>query len=137
MRLVFDSNVLVRALLSEHSFSANALFKAEKISADILLSNATLAEAIEVIMRPKFDKILTKEIRKLFLEQYERSGSSVSVTRQVRACRDPKDDMYLELALSGNANCIITNDADLLALHPFEGIPIISPKEFLDRFSLA
>jgi hypothetical protein len=42
--------------------------------------------------------------------------------------------MYLELALSGKADCIITNDDDLLVLHPFEKIPIITPKEFLERF---
>ncbi|MBL7878057.1 MAG: putative toxin-antitoxin system toxin component, PIN family [Cyclobacteriaceae bacterium] len=135
MRLTFDSNVLIRALLSDRSFSATALFKAEHLSAEILFSNATLAEAIEVIMRPKFDKVLTIEIRKQFLEQYERSGSKIIITRQIRACRDPKDDMYLELALSGLSDCIISNDEDLLALNPFEGIPIISPKEFLERYS--
>jgi predicted nucleic acid-binding protein len=43
--------------------------------------------------------------------------------------------MYLELALSGNADCIITGDPDLQAQHPFEKIPIISPKEFLEKYS--
>ena len=43
--------------------------------------------------------------------------------------------MYLELALFGKADCIITGDPDLLVLHPFENIPIITPKEFLDSIS--
>jgi predicted nucleic acid-binding protein len=58
----------------------------------------------------------------------------ISVSHTVTICRDPKDDMYLELALSGKADCIITNDDDLLVLRPFEKIPIITPKEFLERF---
>ena len=53
----------------------------------------------------------------------------------VTICRDPDDDMYLELALSGKADCIITGDPDLLVLNPFENIPIITPKEFLDSIS--
>jgi predicted nucleic acid-binding protein len=58
----------------------------------------------------------------------------VPVNIEIKACRDPKDDMYLELALSGKAECIITNDEDLLSLHPFENIPIITPKEYLKSF---
>lgn len=134
MRIVFDSNVLIRALLSEYSFSGQVLNRSELLNAEVLISTSTLAEAIEVVMRRKFDKYLSLFVRQLFLEEYEANGSKVKIIRRIKACRDPKDDMYLELALSGNANCIITNDADLLALHPFENIPIITPKEFLERF---
>ncbi len=52
----------------------------------------------------------------------------------VRACRDPKDDMYLELAVSDEATCIVSGDQDLLQLNPFQGIPIITPDEFLTSF---
>ncbi len=47
---------------------------------------------------------------------------------------DPKDNKFLELALAGNATCIITGDKDLLVLNPFRNIQIISPKEFLEQF---
>lgn len=56
------------------------------------------------------------------------------VSHSVTVCRDPKDDQYLNLALSGNAGCIITGDQDLLSLNPFKNISIISPSEFLDQF---
>jgi uncharacterized protein len=59
----------------------------------------------------------------------------VTVSHTVTICRDSKDDMYLELALSGKADCIVTNDLDLLVLNPFENIPIITPKEFLEKYS--
>ncbi|MBX2965699.1 MAG: putative toxin-antitoxin system toxin component, PIN family [Cyclobacteriaceae bacterium] len=52
----------------------------------------------------------------------------------VSRCRDPKDDMFLELALSGEAKAIISSDPDLLALNPFENILIIPPQEFLEQF---
>ena len=134
MRIVFDSNVLIRALLNEYSFSGQALNRSELLNADLLLSTSTLMEAIEVVMRPKFDKYLSLTVRQLFLEEYKAKGPNVKITRQIKACRDPKDDMYLELALSGKADCIITNDEDLLVLNPFENIPIITPKEFLEKY---
>ena len=85
-------------------------------------------------MRPKFDRYIPIDVRQLFLEEYELLGVKVKITKEVKACRDPDDDKYLELALNGNADCVITNDPDLLILNPFESIPIISPKEFLERY---
>jgi putative PIN family toxin of toxin-antitoxin system len=134
MRIVFDSNVLIRALLNEYSFSGLALNRSELVNVDWIISNATLAEAIEVVMRPKFDRYLSLWVRQLFLEEYELKASKVPITIEIKVCRDPKDNMYLELALSGKADCIITNDEDLLLLHPFENIPIITPKEYLEKF---
>lgn len=52
-------------------------------------------------------------------------------SHQVTVCRDPKDNMYLELALSGKADCIVTGDIDLPALHPFHDVAILTPFEFL------
>ena len=46
-------------------------------------------------------------------------------------CRDPDDDKFLELAVSGNADYLVSGDDDLLALHPFREIPILRPAEFL------
>jgi predicted nucleic acid-binding protein len=47
------------------------------------------------------------------------------------ACRDPKDNKYLELTVDCNAACITTGDKDLQVLHPFQNIPILSAAEFL------
>jgi len=51
----------------------------------------------------------------------------------VRACRDPKDDKFLEVALNGESGLILTGDTDLLALHPWREIAIVSPAEYLKR----
>ena len=49
-------------------------------------------------------------------------------------CRDKSDIKFLKLALQINANCIISGDIHLIELHPFRGIPILSPSEFLKTF---
>lgn len=50
----------------------------------------------------------------------------------ITACRDPKDDKFLELAVSGRATHIISGDTDLLTLNPFRGIAILPPRAFLE-----
>ena len=47
-------------------------------------------------------------------------------------CRDPDDDMLLETALMGAADCLVTGDRDLLEMSAFQNIPILSPTGFLD-----
>jgi putative PIN family toxin of toxin-antitoxin system len=51
----------------------------------------------------------------------------------VRQCRDPKDDKFLETALNGKADLILTGDSDLLTLHPWQGIAILSSTRYLKR----
>jgi putative PIN family toxin of toxin-antitoxin system len=60
-----------------------------------------------------------------------RVAEFVTISRPVRACRDPRDDMILEVAVNGAANAIVTGDGDLLTLHPFMGVPILSPADWL------
>jgi predicted nucleic acid-binding protein len=48
--------------------------------------------------------------------------------------RDAKDDKFLEVAINGNASVIVTSDDDLLVLHPFQTISIVTPRDFIDRF---
>lgn len=59
----------------------------------------------------------------------------VEIRETIVVCRDPKDDKLLELAVSGNADFLVTGDKDLLVLNPFRGVEIITPREFLDRAS--
>ena len=58
-------------------------------------------------------------------------AQAINITETISACRDPKDNKILELAVSGNASHIITGDADQLVMNPFRGIAIVSPQEFL------
>jgi uncharacterized protein len=89
-----------------------------------------MGELKEVLFRSKFDRYVSREERALFLAQIGVAAEFVSIIQLVRECRDPKDDKFLEVALNGRADVIITGDADLLALHPWRGIAVLSPAEY-------
>jgi putative PIN family toxin of toxin-antitoxin system len=100
----------------------------------ILISSATVAELNDVLRRPGFDRYLREEERLEFLAVLVRAAELVEVTTVVTECRDPKDNKFLELAVSGEATHIISGDNDLLALHPFRGIPILAPHHFIAQW---
>ena len=50
----------------------------------------------------------------------------------VPQCRDPKDNQFLALVLACEADALVSSDADLLVLHPWRGVPIVTPGDFLD-----
>ena len=57
----------------------------------------------------------------------------MQIELHIGVCRDPNDDKFLELALSGGADCIVSGDKDLLVLHPFRGVPIVTPRDFVSE----
>ena len=131
VRIVIDSNTLVSRLLLPNSIPAISVTKAAR-NGTILQSESTFEELADVLSRKKFDRYVSTKDRQEFLRLLARISVFVEVIRHVRACRDPKDDKFLELAANGEADYLITGDKDLLELAPFEGIPVITPKEFLD-----
>ena len=133
MNIVFDCNVLVNAFIFSGDAARQSWEKASSV-ASIVVSNEIFLEYKRVFAYNKFDKYVALETRLEFLVEIQATVDFIPVIHSVEICRDPKDDMYLELALSGKADCIITNDEDLLVPHPFENIPVITPKEFLDRY---
>ena len=129
-RFVVDTNVLISHLLLPSSSPSKALRIALTMG-ELLVSNATLAELAQVIQRPKFDKYLSNQDRKRFFEVLAPLCIPVEIIQPIHACRDSKDDKFLEVAINGSANFILTGDRDLLALHPFHDIPILSPSQYL------
>jgi uncharacterized protein len=130
-KFVLDANVLVSATLFSRSSSRRALDYAQDVGI-ILISEATFGEIQEVLQRPKFDRYLSRERREELLQRFLVTAQLVEITETVVDCRDPKDNKYLELALSGRADAVITGDQDLLVLNPFRGIAIMTISEFLD-----
>jgi putative PIN family toxin of toxin-antitoxin system len=130
-RIVVDTNVIVSHLLLAKSIPGRAVRKAIH-EGELLISEATLQELAEVLARPKFDPYVSMTRRVEFLRALGRNTEFVAIVRSITICRDPKDDKFLELAVNGDASLIITGDADMLALHPFQGIPIITPTQYLN-----
>jgi uncharacterized protein len=129
-RYVFDTNVIVSALLFELGNPSKA-FRYALQHGEILLSLALLEELSDVLGRKKFNRFVTSDERDEFLAGFVDQAILVEVIESVQACRDPKDDKVLELAVNGQAAYIVTGDKDLLVLHPFRGVEIITAEEFL------
>ena len=89
-------------------------------------------ELADVLSRAKFDPYITIGERQDFLRLFNRIAERIEVVRIIRACRGPRDDKFLELAVEGTADIIVTGDADLLALDPFQGVSILTPARFLE-----
>ena len=94
---------------------------------------STLKEFVEKLSHPKFSPYITAEERAALIAALLREAVKVKVSERIQACRDPKDDMFLEAAVAGSAEAIITGDQDLLALHPFRDIPIMTAKAFIEE----
>ena len=97
----------------------------------ILISTPVLEELDRVLSREKFNRYVSAIDRNRFLVGLVREAEWVAITEAFSVCRDPKDNMFLELAVSGHANTIISGDSDLLALSPFRGVAVLSPEAFL------
>jgi putative PIN family toxin of toxin-antitoxin system len=131
-RVVIDTDVLVSRLILPESLPAQALRRAER-EARLLISEATMYELADALSRSKFDRYVSLEDRKGFLQRLGHIAELIPIIQVVRECRDPKDDKFLEVALNGRADLIITGDADLLGMHPWRGIEIVSPARYLER----
>jgi putative PIN family toxin of toxin-antitoxin system len=130
IRIVLDSNVILSAGLFKGSTPRQTLNKAST-TGQILMSNEILAELTDIFNRPKFDKYSSKQLRNEFLNDFLAIVENVQIVQKITACRDRKDDKFLELAVNGKANYIITGDQDLLVLNPFQDITIISVSDYL------
>jgi putative PIN family toxin of toxin-antitoxin system len=130
MRLVVDTNVFVSAALKEGSWSAATIRWIDRFGG-LLKSAATEHELLEVLQRPRIARMLPD----FFLGNVQRilaSAELVQISESVRGvCRDPKDDRFLELALSGRADVIVSGDDDLLAMGSFADIQIVTPAAFI------
>jgi putative PIN family toxin of toxin-antitoxin system len=131
LRVVIDTGVVVSAVLIADSLPRRAFDEALR-SGRVLVSEAIVVEVDEVLRRSKFNRYITEERRLEFLTALVRDAEVIEVTEKVNACRDPKDDKFLEVAINGSATHLISSDLDLLALHPFRGIPILTPRTFIE-----
>jgi putative PIN family toxin of toxin-antitoxin system len=130
LRFVLDTNVVVSALLLADSIPRQAFDKALE-QGTILISVPVILELADVLSRKKLNKYLLEDERMRFLIGLLKETELIDTTEPIAICRDPNDDKFLELAVDGNADYIVTGDADLLVLHPFRGIQILTPKDLL------
>lgn len=130
-RLVLDTNVLISGLVWPPSVPGRVL-DYSITAARLLASVATLDELVTTLLAEKFDEYVPRSDREAALERLFPLVEIVEVVRLVRACRDPRDDKFLEVAVNGHADAVVTGDKDLLMLHPFMDVNILTPAAYLE-----
>lgn len=135
MRAVLDTGVLVSALISRQGTTGAVLQALRDARFRAIYSIEILVEIIDVLGREPFRTKYHIEVDDItvLINLVRLRGELVTPGRRIQACRDPNDDKFLEAALAGKADCVVSGDADLLVLTPFEDIPIMRPAEFLAR----
>jgi uncharacterized protein len=129
MRLVVDTNVFVSAALKENSLPFLVVRWISQHNG-LLKSNATEEELLAVLQRPYLAAVTIPSFRDGVVRMLV-AAEPVTISERIAACRDPTDDKFLELAVNGRADLIISGDADLLALNPFRDIAIVTPAVFV------
>ena len=128
VKCVNDTNVLISSALTkgapfrivEHLIKNNAL----------IFSKETISELSSRITQPKFEKYVSAEDREAYVNNLILSADLVIIDNLIQGCRDRDDDKFLETAVKGDARFIISGDQDLLTMHQFEGIDIVTVQEF-------
>lgn len=133
MRVVVDTNILVSFAI-RHNPDFERIFDHIAAHGALLVSEDTIAELYDVLSRDKFRKYLPLADSIDYVEWYAGISERVDIVKPVVACRDPKDDKFLSVAVAGKADCIIAGDHDLLDMIRFDGIPIYRPAEFIRLF---
>ena len=129
--IVFDTSTLVSAALRVGSVPHQA-FKQAIAQGTVYVSTYTFAELEQVLLRPKFDRYMPRDVRRAFVDLVHGLAvqvpvSALNVASVTPACRDPKDNPFLALVLACAADVLVSSDADLLVLHPWRGVPILTP----------
>jgi putative PIN family toxin of toxin-antitoxin system len=130
-RIVIDNNVLIGRLLIPDAIPGQAVRKAVH-TGQLLVSDTTLFELAAVLARPKFDPYVTIADRQESIRLLGRVAERIPVVYRIQACRDPKDNMVLEVAVNGAADFIVTGDRDLLALGGYQGVGILTPAAYIE-----
>jgi uncharacterized protein len=136
LRAVIDTNVLASALIRRQGITGQVLRHLRDGRFIIIYSVPLLVELVDVLGRPQIQRkyrIQSDDVAAL-INLIRLRGELVSPNRQIDACRDPKDNRFLEAAVEGRVDAIVSGDADLLDMKEFEAIPILRVAEFLAQF---
>ena len=131
--IVIDTNVLISAgLLPE---SQTALVLALAVEHFVIAQNQETWHELETrIARPKFDRYCGDSGRLRHLVAIAQSIQHFEVTTEVSVSRDKTDDKFIALAIDSGATLLISGDPDLKDVQAYEGIEILSPAQFFERY---
>lgn len=129
MKVVFDTNVFISAIVIPHSKAEKAILKIIEGEDTLIISKEILGEALSVLSQKFHRDREAVSHAALFLTDLCRV---VKPAKRVRVLKDEPDNRILECALSGRADAIVTGDKEMLKLKEFKGIKIVSLREYLE-----
>ena len=136
LKIVADTNVLNSGLLgSGPSSIVLDLWRNRKFVN--ITSTELLDELITTLQRPKIAKRISETDSEALVELIEERSIFVNPKIKFEICRDHHDDKLLECAVEGKVDIIGTGDGDLLILHPFRNIDILTPSDLIKRLKAA
>lgn len=133
IRAVVDTNILIRSLIKPHGTVGPIISRLRDGDYTLVYSAPLVDELVAKLSLPRIQvkyHIRLEEIEAL-VALIVLQSEKVIPTRKVRVCRDPKDDMFIEAALAGEAQVVVTGDDDLLTLKEFETVRFVTPRAFL------
>jgi putative PIN family toxin of toxin-antitoxin system len=128
LRVVIDTNIWISFLIGKAITGLNQAIINDRLI--ILFSDDLFSELIEVLNRPKFKKYFSESTIQNLIALLNEKVELIETSLHFDDCRDKKDNLLLDLAVSGNANYLVTGDSDLLILNPFENVEIVSYQYF-------
>lgn len=132
-RIILDTNLWISFLITKNYTEIDDLIKTNKVV--LIFSTELIEEFIEVVTRPKFRKFFSKKDVEQLLNTFDQFASLITVTSQLKLCRDEKDDFLLNLAVDGNADFLVTGDKDLLILDQIKNTKILTYPDLLEILS--
>ena len=133
MKVVIDTNVLVSALLKPKSKPAKILRLVIQGNIEIIVNDHILAEYYEVPHRPKF-RLNPKEVD-IIMDFFHSFGIKPPALPQIIDLPDPSDAPFVEAAIAGRADAIVTGNQKHFPDEQCKGILVASPSEFLGKIS--
>ena len=129
MRLVLDTNVLVSVLLTPGGTSDRALRAAVAVGATFLYDARMLSEYRAVLSRPKFRATIAPPMIEQLVSALVTTGEKIDALAADLDLSDPDDIPFLEVALTGRADALVTGNAR--HFHPSHGVTVVSPSGLL------
>ena len=137
LKAVIDTSVLTAGIISPAGASRRIL---QAMSAGLFIPIAceeTIEELMDVCQRPKFERFINKTETASLIETIHKRALIVRpaiLTKSIS--EDPDDDIFLLIALTAKANCIVSFDNHLLDLELFREIPVVRPAMFLQKLGI-
>jgi putative PIN family toxin of toxin-antitoxin system len=133
---------LIRVVVDTNVFVSGIFWKGPPYQVLEIWSQGKFKLVVSSAILNEYERVMNELNMKAKVKNYDRILELVQLNAEivnpaafpVPVCRDQDDDKFLEAAVGGAVQYIVTGDEDLLALHSYQGIQILKPKEFLGEF---